>query len=100
MSATDQEILTSLEDGRWYTVKKQERWFPYKLYASARKDNSKLPDWDRWYITYSGVRHCAQGPFPLTQVQRLIESGNLEPDFVDSDGNIQMWILRGNREPN
>lgn len=99
MSASDQEILASLEGGRWHEVKRERKWFPYQLYCSARSDNSKLPDWGRWYITYSGSRPCAQGPFPLEQVQRIIESGALEPDFVDSDGNIQMWILRGNREP-
>lgn len=100
MNVTDQEILEALKGGRWTELKRsQKRWFPYQLYVAARADNTKLPDWNRWFLTYSRSRSCPQGPFRLVQVQRLVESGHLQPDFVDDEGNIQAWILRGNREP-
>lgn len=94
-SVPDEAILRALEGGEWRKVRGVRRFFPPNLYVSAHRDNSREADWSRWYVTGPDTRpNYVRGPFPLEQVQRLVESGRLRVAHADASGNVHVWELR------
>ena len=58
---------------------------PAQLYASAHVRNSKMADFDNWYVTGPPDRsNYVKGPFSRDTVARVVATGRLRADcFID-----------------
>lgn len=95
----DQAILSGLD----YTSgisKGTGSPIPASLYAAAMPTDTRRADFNRWFMTGPPEREgYVRGPFPPEQIERLVRSGAIAPDFVDEQG-VQSYVLakfRGRR---
>jgi hypothetical protein len=89
--ATDEEIILGLIAPKFWSDFSSS-WFDNHWLYVAGRGRAPGAQWDEWFLTGPQERPgYVQGPFPLEQVQRLIESGRLKPEVVAENGDIYAW---------